>query len=403
MDTTVLLIFIFVYAGMILGRIPGLALDRTGVALLGAIALLAFDKVTPQDAWDAIDVSTIGLLFGLMVISAQFRLGGAYTKIVYKLAASRLSPSSMLAVLIVVSAILSAILANDIVVLAMTPVLIVLCRRRSLDAIPFALALACSANVGSAATIIGNPQNMLIGQRLQLPFAGFLVQAIVPVIVGLVIVWAVIAYLWRGKWEYPSHALLAESQPFNLWQTLKGAGIIVALMSVFLFTDWPRDIVALAAAGLILASRKMASRQMLGHVDWQLLVLFIGLFIVNYALSSSGILATMMSSLSAAGIDLHQPPVLLSAAIVLSNLVSNVPSTMLLLPMATHPMAGVVLAVGSTFAGNLLIVGSIANIIVIDQAAALGVKIGWRAHARVGVPVTVASLAFAAFWLWLIA
>ena len=387
---------------MILGRIPGLALDRTGVALLGAIALLAFDKVTPQDAWDAIDVSTIGLLFGLMVVSAQFRLGGAYSKIVYKLAGSRLSPQAMLAVLIVVSAVLSAILANDIVVLAMTPVLIVLCRRRGLDAIPYCLALACSANVGSAATISGNPQNMLIGQRLHLPFTGFLLQAIVPVVIGLVIVWVVIAYLWRRQWEYQSHALLSESQPFDLWQTLKGTAIIIALMCVFLFTDWPRDIVALAAAGLILASRRMASRQMLGHVDWQLLILFIGLFIVNFALSSSGILATMMSSLSASGIDLHQPPVLLAAAIVLSNLVSNVPSTMLLLPMATHPMAGVVLAVGSTLAGNLLIVGSIANIIVIDQAAALGVKIGWRAHARVGVPVTVASLSFAAFWLWFI-
>ncbi len=402
MDTTVLLIFVFVYAGMILGRIPGLALDRTGVALLGAIALLAFDKVTPQDAWEAIDVSTIGLLFGLMVVSAQFRLGGAYTKIVHKLAGSRLTAPAMLAVLIVVSAVLSAILANDIVVLAMTPVLIVLCRRRSLDAIPFVLALACSANIGSAATIIGNPQNMLIGQRLHLPFAGFLVQTIVPVVVGLAIVWLVIAHRWRGKWEYQSHALLTESEPFDLWQTIKGAATIVALMGVFLFTDWPRDIVALAAAGVILTSRKMASRQMLGHVDWQLLILFIGLFIVNHALASSGILATMMSSLSASGIDLHQPPMLLSAAILLSNLVSNVPSTMLLLPMATHPMAGVVLAVGSTLAGNLLIVGSIANIIVVDQAAAFGLKIGWRTHARVGVPVTIASLAFAAFWLWMI-
>lgn len=402
MDTTVLLIFIFVYAGMILGRIPGLALDRTGVALLGAIGLLAFDRVTPQDAWDAIDVSTIALLFGLMVVSAQFRLGGAYSRIVQKLAQSRLSPQAMLAVLIGVSAVLSAILANDIVVLAMTPMLVVGCRHKGLDPVPYLLALACSANIGSAATLIGNPQNMLIGQRLHLPFAGYMLQAFVPVIVGLGVIWIVIVLQRRGDWKRPPHAMLTEVQPFDSWQTTKGVLITAALMGVFLFTDWPRDILAMAAAGLMLTSRQMASRRMLGFVDWQLLVLFVGLFIVNHALASSGILATMMTAVAQSGIDLHHPPILLSAAIVLSNLVSNVPSTMLLLPMATHPLAGAVLALGSTLAGNLLIVGSIANIIVVEQASAMGVKMSWKTHARVGVPVTLISLAFAAFWLWLI-
>jgi Na+/H+ antiporter NhaD/arsenite permease-like protein len=401
-DTTVLLIFIFVYAGMILGRIPGLALDRTGVALLGAIGLLAFDRVTPQDAWDAIDVSTIALLFGLMVVSAQFRLGGAYSRIVQKLAQSRLSPQAMLAVLIGVSAVLSAILANDIVVLAMTPMLVVGCRHKGLDPVPYLLALACSANIGSAATLIGNPQNMLIGQRLHLPFAGYMLQAFVPVIVGLGVIWIVIVLQRRGDWKRPPHAMLTEVQPFDSWQTTKGVLITAALMGVFLFTDWPRDILAMAAAGLMLTSRQMASRRMLGFVDWQLLVLFVGLFIVNHALASSGILATMMTAVAQSGIDLHHPPILLSAAIVLSNLVSNVPSTMLLLPMATHPLAGAVLALGSTLAGNLLIVGSIANIIVVEQASAMGVKMSWKTHARVGVPVTLISLAFAAFWLWLI-
>jgi Na+/H+ antiporter NhaD/arsenite permease-like protein len=401
-DTTVLLIFIFVYAGMILGRIPGLALDRTGVALLGAIALVAFDRVTPQDAWDAVDVSTIALLFGLMVVSAQFRLGGAYTRIVHKLASSHLSPRAMLAVLIAVSAVLSAVLANDIVVLAMTPVLIAGCSRKGLDPVPYLLALACSANVGSAATLIGNPQNMLIGQRLHMPFAGYMLQAFVPVLVGLGVIWVVIVFQRRGNWHHRVHAVLTETQPFNVWQTFKACAITAALMGAFLFSNWPRDILAIAAAGIVLASRHMTSRRMLGQVDWQLLVLFVGLFIVNHALSSSGLLAQMMAAVSGAGIDLHQPPVLLGAIVLLSNLVSNVPSTMLLLPVATHPMAGTIMALGSTLAGNLLIVGSIANIIVVEQASILGVKIGWRTHAKVGVPVTIVSLAFAAFWMWLI-
>ncbi len=167
-DTTVLAIFAFVYLGMILGEIPGLALDRTGVALLGAIALLATERVSPESAWNAVDVPTIGLLFGLMVVSAQFRLGGFYTALTRRLAAATASPDALLARLVGVVGVLSALLANDIVCLAVTPVLIEGCARRGLDPVPFLLALACAANVGSAATLIGNPQNMLISQALHL-------------------------------------------------------------------------------------------------------------------------------------------------------------------------------------------------------------------------------------------
>ena len=402
MDTTVLLIFIFVYTGMILGRIPGLALDRTGVALLGAIALIAFDRVTPEDAVGAIDVATMALLFGLMVVSAQFRLGGAYTRIVRHLTATRLSPWLMLGVLVFVSGLLSAVLANDIVVLAMTPVLIEACARKGLDPLPFLLGLATGANVGSAATLIGNPQNMLIGQKLNLSFATYLWQAGIPSLLGMAVIWGVIGWLYRGRWRKATHAVLVDTQPFDRWQTIKATLITVVLMALFLFSPWPRDILAITAAGVLLASRKLTSRSMLGQVDWQLLVLFVGLFIVNHALASSGLLGQMMAFAQQQGVDMHQPTTLFFSVIVLSNLVSNVPSTMLLLPSATHPLAGPILGLAGTFAGNLFIVGSIANIIVVEQASILNVKITWRDHARVGVPVTIGCLAIAALWLWLI-
>jgi Na+/H+ antiporter NhaD/arsenite permease-like protein len=137
-------------------------------------------------------------------------------------------------------------------------------------------------------------------------------------------------------------------------------------------------------------------------VDWQLLVLFAGLFVVNHALEASGALAHVTSALAAAHVDLNRPAPLFAVTVILSNLVSNVPATMLLLPSATHPLAGPILALASTLAGNLLIVGSIANIIVVDQAGRLGVRIGWAEHARTGIPVTILTPALAAGWLWLV-
>ncbi|HUT55805.1 MAG TPA: anion transporter [bacterium] len=402
MDTVVLAVFIFVYAGMVLGEVPGLKLDRTGIALLGAILCLALGKIGPQKAWEAVDVSTIALLLGLMVVSAQFRLGGFYTHVTRRIAAADASPSGLLALLIAASGLLSALLANDVVCLAVAPILIEGCARRRLDPLPFLLALACASNVGSAATLIGNPQNMLIGQTLNLSFAGYLADALVPSLLGLAIVWAAIVLRFRGRWEKETPVPQVADTVFNPWQTFKGFAVLTLLVIAFLFAPWPREVVALAAAAILLTSRRMATRDMLGLVDWQLLVLFIGLFVVNRVLDDSGMLARLMSGLKAAGVDAQQPAWLFIITAVLSNLVSNVPATMLLLPSAAHPLAGPILALASTLAGNLFIVGSIANIIVVDQARKLGVKISWADHARTGVPVTILTLLAAAGWLWLV-
>jgi len=312
-----------------------------------------------------------------------------------------LRPELLLAVLIAVVGILSALLANDIVCLAMAPILVEGCAGQRLDPVPFLLALACAANVGSAATLIGNPQNMLIGQTLHLSFGGYLLGASVPALFGLFIVWWVIKQQVGTNWHKEIPVLHVEAPEFSAWQTAKGLLILGLLLLAFLFARWPREVLALAAAGLLLASRKMASRHILGLVDWQLLLLFIGLFIVNHVLQSSGMLAEMLGGLESAGVNVRQPAWLFTVTVFLSNLVSNVPATMLLLPVASHPLSGPILALASTLAGNLLLVGSIANIIVVDQAERLNIRITWLEHARVGVPVTILSLAFTAGWLWL--
>ena len=394
-------VFVAVYAGMVLGRFPGLAIDRTGIALLGAIVLVAGGVVAPHDAWNAIDASTLMLLLGLMVVSAQFRMSGLYTRVTELVAGAALRPEGLLALLILVAGGLSAVLANDIVCLAMPPLLIEACSRRRLAPLPYLLALACASNVGSAMTLIGNPQNMLIGQRLGLGFSGYLAVAAVPSLLGLCAVWGIIAWQWRGRWEAITEVPPASHAPLDRWQTVKGGLVLAALLVVFLTGAFPRDIAAMAAAGLLLCSRRMASYKMLALTDWHLLVLFAGLFVVNHGFALSGGLEKLMSAFTALGIDLKHPGWLYVVGVVLSNLVSNVPATMLLLPVAEgQAMAGPALALGTTLAGNLLLVGSIANLIVADQAGRMGITMTWREHARTGVPVAVVTLAIAGAWLW---
>ncbi len=402
MTLLVACVFVVVYLGMMVGRIPGLAIDRTGVAALGAIALVASGHTTIEEAWQAIDVPTMGLLLGLMVASAQLRLGGLYTFVAQRLARAGAGPRALLMLVIAVTALLSAVLANDIVCLAMTPLLVEGCLRRGLRPLPFLLALACAANIGSAATLIGNPQNMLIGQTLHVPFVGYLLEAIVPTVLGCFLLWAVLARQFRGAWTCPPAELGVAARPLDRWQTCKGLVVVGGTVAAFLFAPWPREIVALAAAGVLLLSRRLHTREMLGLVDWQFLVLFAGLFVVNRAMLSAGLVDRGLEELAGAGIDLRRPGWLFAAVVVLSNLVSNVPAVMLLLPAAVHPQAALVLALGSTLAGNMFIVASIANIIVVDQAERVGVRIGWAEHARTGVPVTLLTLGVTAAWLLLL-
>jgi len=407
MATTILIIFLIVYLGMILGGLPFLRLDRTGVALLGAIALISINALSLEQAVASIHLPTMALLFAFMVVSAQMRLGGFYDWVTQKLAGMALSPASLLGVLIGVSAALSAVFSNDIVCLAMAPLLVDACRRRQLAPVPYLLALACAANIGSAATLIGNPQNMLIGQTMRLSFDGYFLDAIIPVALGLVASWVLIVHQTRGRWQEADEAagaagvseLQAGSMPFDAWQTTKGLLVAGALLVAFLVVPWPREHMALIGAGILLMSRQLRSRNMLGLVDWELLVLFMSLFVVNAAFQRTGFTEHAIAWLASLGVRLDQPGALFAATFVLSNLVSNVPAVMLLMPVVHHPLGGVMLALVSTLAGNLLIVGSIANIIVVDAAGRRGIVIDWRRHARVGVPVTLMTLAVSGVYL----
>jgi len=401
MTATVATVFAIVYVGMILGGLPFLQLDRTGVALLGAIAIVGLEVLTPEQAALSIHLPTLLLLFSFMVLSAQMRLGGFYTWVTLRIAALPLAPPMLLAATMAAVAALSAVFSNDVVCLAVAPVLAEACARRRLDPVPYLIGLACAANIGSAATLIGNPQNMLIGQVLAMHFAAYLRAAFLPALLGLAAAWGIIA--WRLSAATETQLAATERREgeytgLDPWQTTKGLVVAGALLLVFLFTDWPREVAALAGAGILMTSRRLHSHKMLGLVDWELLILFIGLFVVNHAFERTGLAAQAIRSLAAAGLPLSEPAPLFATTFVLSNLVSNVPAVMLLLPAATEPFSGPMLALVSTLAGNLLIVGSIANIIVVDAARRRGIAIDWRRHAVTGIPVTVATLAITAGW-----
>jgi len=403
MQTGAGLIFCLTYAGVAIGRIPGLRLDRTGIAVLGAIAMVSGGFVPLDQAVAAIDFPTILLLYALMVISAQFRLGGFYTRVALRVSALLRSPPLFLLAVMLASACLSAILANDIVCLAFTPLLVQVMRSNGYNPIPFLLGLAVSSNIGSAATLIGNPQNMLIGQVGRLTFGPFLAFAIFPVVFSLLAGYLLIWVRYQGRLTGPAascpEGLLPGWPPWNSWQSGKGLLAVVVLVCLF-FTAIPRELSAMAVAGLLLCSRRLESRQLLRLVDWQLLTLFCALFVVIQGVVSSGATAAVMTLLASHGVCFSDLLMLTGVSTVLSNLVSNVPATMLLVKFLdpTRIQEWYTLAISSTFAGNLVLIGSIANLIVVEQAEAMGTKVGFAEHARIGIPVTLLSLACLALW-----
>lgn len=400
-----LVVFLVTYAGIALGRVPGLMLDRTGIALLGAIGMIITGVLSLSEAVRAVDFPTILLLYALMVVSAQLRLGGFYTWVVLRTIPLLERPRLYLLATMFLSAFLSAILANDIICLAFTPVLAVSLLRAGLNPVPFLLGLALSSNIGSAATIIGNPQNMLIGQIGQLGFGPFLSWCAPPAVISLGVAYGLMCFVYRSDLRCRGAEVAAPAEPawpaFNSWQSTKGLAATGVLVALF-FTSIPRELSSIAIAGVLLCSRKMESRHILGLVDWHLITLFCGLFVVIEAIARVGLPSTVVEGLTGAGIELGSPVVLTAVSALLSNLVSNVPATMLLTRFLDPSMRvqWYTLAVSSTFAGNLIVIGSIANLIVIEQARSYGIAISFGEHARIGIPVTLTSLLILVGWLW---
>lgn len=406
MDWLVVAVFGGVYIGMALGRWPGLAINRTGIALIGALVLLLSGAVDGDAALASVDFATLSVLLTLMVLSSQYAASGFFDWIGSRITHLDLTPRGLLAGVIAICGGLSAVMTNDVVVWAVTPILIQGVMARRLDPRPYVIAVACAANAGSAATLIGNPQNLMIAEFGQLDFTAFLLACGVPALIGLLIVYGVIGFgpMTRAAFDpVPNGLALDEGTAIILHRPMliKAVAATLAVIAIFIFVE-DRALWSLLIVAVLLLSRRLGTDQVLGRVDWHLLALFCGLFIVTGAMAGDDAIAAFFRD-ALSGLRIDNPAVLATLSLAGSNTIGNVPLVMMLLSLGPDWTPELLhgLAVFSTLSGNFLIVGSVANIIAVEQARAAGITIGFGDYARIGIPVTLISLAFAWGWIML--
>lgn len=389
---TAAVIFTATYVVVALGRVPGLRLDRTGAAVVGAAFMIAFHVVSAEEAFRMVDLGTIVLLFGMMVVVAHLKLAGFFRWAGVTVARRARSPRQLLAGLVVVSGLLSALFVNDTVCLALTPLVLEVTAALGVRPIPYLLALATASNLGSVATPTGNPQNMLVGVASGIPYATFL-RALAPVAaVGLLFDFVVIALVYRAEMARPFDAPPHPRVKVHGFLMAKGLAASVAMLAFF-FAGAHVSVVALTAGAALLLTRRVKPEKVFLEINWNLLTFFAGLFVVVGAARASGLADRLFEVLHAR--EAHSVAALSLVSTVLSNVVSNVPAVMLFTPLVPSlpdpTRAWLALAMSSTLAGNLTLLGSIANLIVAEGARRTA-PISFSEYLKVGVPVTVASL-----------
>jgi Na+/H+ antiporter NhaD/arsenite permease-like protein len=397
-----LVAFAGTYLGLALGRLPLFRVDRTGVAIIGG-ALVVVSGVLPWDrAVAAVDAHTLVLLFGMMIVAAYLRLSGFFRLVTYAAVRRAHTPAGLLGLVILAAGVLSALFVNDGVCLVMAPIVVDLTRQLRLPPAPYLIALAPAANVGSVATLTGNPQNMLVGGFSGISYRAFLLREAPVAVAGLALVFLVI---WLGyRRRLPAAAApLDLVERFAVHRALMAKTVAaVSVMLVAFLAGAPIALVAIGGAAYCLLTRRVNPEKVYREIDWGLLVLFTGLFVVIAGVEASGLAGRLLDTAGAIG--LHRPAVLTLVTVVLSNLVSNVPAVLLfktVIPtFGELAWAWLLLAMASTLAGNLTVLGSVANLIVVEQARGAGVQIGFAEYSRVGVPVTVLTLLVG--WLLLI-
>ena len=397
------IIFIGSYVVFALGKFPGMKIDRPGAAIIGAVLMVAFGIVGAREALASIDVATVVLLFSMMLIVGNLRLAGFFDWITEWII-RRLHPHHLLPTVIFTSGLFSAFLVNDIVCLVMTPLALRMARRLRLPPIPYVVAVATASNIGSATTITGNPQNMLIGSLSGIPYIDFIVHLGPVALAGLFLNWALLHRLYLpGSVDRVPVAEALPAPEIQRERIRRKPIVVLMIVLAGFLVGVPAPMMAAIGAALLLITRTVDPRKMYDEVDWGLLVFFLGLFVIVGGAERAGLTRTLLQPVAAW--NLHRIPSFVSVTALLSNVVSNVPAVMLLrtlVPAFPDPHTGwLALAMGSTLAGNLTITGSVANIIVVERAAAEGVHVGFREYFRVGLPVTAATLALGMVWLWL--
>ncbi|HLX46347.1 MAG TPA: anion transporter [Bryobacteraceae bacterium] len=387
------LIFLATYVVLALGRMPGLRVDRTGAAIIGASLMVATNVLTLDEAYRAIHLDTIVLLFGMMIVVANLRLSGFFALVSEWVVEHAHHPFTMLAGIAFVAGFLSAFFVNDTVCLVLAPLVAEVTSTLRRNPIPYLLAVAMASNIGSAATLTGNPQNMLIGSFSGISYNVF-ARALAPIAaIGLIVCVVILAWMYRSEFR-GAVKIDAEPRRVAVDRALLVKSLVVSLaMVVFFFLGWPIAKVAIVAGAILLITRRVRPEDVYAQVDWSLLVMFAGLFIVVAGVEKSSLEQNLMAI--AARVHLDNGGVLTAIAAVLSNIVSNVPAVLVFKPFIAHladPNLGWLrLAMASTLAGNLTILGSVANLIVVERSRGVA-EIGFWEYARAGIPVTLITL-----------
>lgn len=382
------------YLGLSLGYLPGLRMNRATIALVGSAFLISLGVLQLEEAWQSIDSTTIVFLLSMMVVNANLSYSGFFQLALVFLIRLTRSPFGLIVVLTFGSGFLSAFFLNDTLALVFTPLTLSLTQALGLNPIPYLLAVTAATNVGSVATLSGNPQNILIGSFSGIGYLDF-AQALLPIAVSGLFVQ--IGLLW---WLYPEVRSLKPASicpviRFRIHKPLFTKTVIVtsALLIAFV-VGVPIAEAAFLAAAILLVTRRVKPQRVLRQVDWNLLVLFSGLFILTRCTQKMELLTPFTNWV-------NHPVGLLSVTAILSNLISNVPAVLLLQPLVSSEdtQSWLLLAAGSTLAGNLTLFGAVANLIVAEAAANLGYHLSFWDHFRFGFPLTLITLIVAYLWI----
>ncbi|HXG30109.1 MAG TPA: anion transporter [Thermodesulfobacteriota bacterium] len=398
------IIFILTYILIAVQKIPGIKLDRPAGVSIGAILMILTKVITLEEAYGFIDLNTISFLLGMMVLIAYLEVSGFFGLVAFWIVRVSGNTSRMLFLVILSSGVLSALFVNDTVCLLFTPIILSATRSIGIEPIPFLIAVATASNIGSAATVTGNPQNMFIGVRSGIPFLTFLVKMVPISLIGLFLNYVLIWLLYRREINRKSifSSLLDEPRVDKSLLT-KSLSVLLAVFGLFIYgVSYP--FAALLGGAFILLIGRIEPRIVFRQVNWTLLLFFAGLFVVMGGVEESGLSGILFERLASLfGLSSWKGTLGVSVAVLfLSNLISNVPAVMLFAPhVGSFPNpenTWLVLAMASTLAGNFTLVGSIANLIVAEISGEVGVMLGFWEYLRVGAPLTVVTIAIGAFW-----
>jgi Na+/H+ antiporter NhaD/arsenite permease-like protein len=392
-ETIALIIFVITYIGIIFTRLPKVNIDRPSAAFIGAVAMLAFSVVSFEEAVSFIDFNTIFLLLGMMIVVAALKFDGFFNLITEKTLQFANSRLKLLIGVVFISGIASAFLVNDAVVLIFTPIIISICQRVRINPLPYLIAEILSSNIGSVMTITGNPQNMLIGLNSGISYTDFLLKLMPISFIGMVLCIVVVRFIYKKEFKDSSPLIYTPTHNYNfkdMYSSIIVFGLVVLAFFFGKLLCMSIAVIALAGASLIILFGKHKPEKLIKDVDWVLLLFFASLFIVVGAVQKVGLLDGILNiglEENFAGlISIH------SISLVLSQILSNVPYTVLMLPLMNvvdSETLWLALASASTLAGNATIIGAMANIIVIESADRFGVKIGFWEFFKSGIIITI--------------